>query len=281
MKVNIFAIKKLQYHHTLCVVIPPPDISTPSPTATSVTITWTQPDFRLPVIGYTVTVTRVTGSGQVLCPSSVEEKQSTTTSPSVTTTTFTGLQEFSSYTVRVRFRVTASGIFSFANTATGSRIFTTLDAREFIGHISISNSIIAACIIIIIAPTRPPRDVTPSTTSRSVSVSWSTIECIERNGEITNYKVVVFQELGGAVIPGEVNVMDRTFTATGLTPHTNYTFRVAGVNSNGTGPYTNITAIHTDEDGMLYLTNASMKNVHVHVFLVLCLTSLVSPSSPP
>ena len=46
--------------------------------------------------------------------------------------------------------------------------------------------------------------MTPSTTSRSVSVSWSTIECIERNGEITNY-TVVFQEQGGAVIPGEVN----------------------------------------------------------------------------
>ena len=112
---------------------------------------------------------------------------------------------------------------------------------------------------ILVAPTKPPLDMTPSTTSRSVSVSWRTIECIERNGEITNY-TVVFQEQGGAVIPGEVNVMDRTFTASGLTPHTNYTFRVAGVNSNGTGPYTNISSILTDEDGMLYLRNASMKN---------------------
>ena len=110
-----------------------------------------------------------------------------------------------------------------------------------------------------VAPTGSPHNVTPSTTSRSVSVSWSTIECIERNGEITNY-TVVFQEQGGAVIPGEANAMDRTFTASGLTPHTNYTFRIAGVNSNGTGPYTNISGILTDEDGMLYLLNASMKN---------------------
>ena len=101
---------------------------------------------------------------------------------------------------------------------------------------------------ILVAPTRPPRDVTPSTTSRSVSVSWGTIECFERNGVITNYSVV-FQEQGGAVNPGEVNVMDRTFTASGLTPHTSYTFRVAGVNSNGTGPYSNVTVILTDEDG--------------------------------
>ena len=59
----------------------------------------------------------------------------------------------------------------------------------------------------------------------------------------------LFQEQGGAVIHGEVNVMDRTFTASGLTPHTNYTFRVAGVNSNGTGPYTNTLTIQTDEEG--------------------------------
>ena len=139
---------------------------------------------------------------------------------------------------------------------------------------------------ILAAPTRPPHDVTPSTTSRSVSVSWSTIECIERNGEITNY-TVVFQEQGGAVIPGEVNVMDRTFTASGLTPHTNYTFRVAGVNSNGAGPYINISSILTDEDGMLYIRNTSIIYYEECIiiscaqYLVLCLTSLVSPSSPP
>ena len=78
-----------------------PVISTPLLTARSVNISWTQPGFNLTVVGYTVTVTRVTGSGQVLCPSFVEEDQSTTTSPNVTTITFTGLQESSSYTIRV------------------------------------------------------------------------------------------------------------------------------------------------------------------------------------
>ena len=100
------------------------------------------------------------------------------------------------------------------------------------------------------APTEPPRDVTPSTTSRSVSVSWSTIECIERNGEITDY-TVVFQEVGGMMITGTINAMARTFTANGLTPYTNYTFRVAGVNSIDTGPFTSTITIQTDEDGKL------------------------------
>ena len=85
-------------------------------------------------------------------------------------------------------------------------------------------------------------------TSASVNLNWHQIDCIERNGVITNY-TVVFLEQGGAVIPGEVNVMDRTFTASGLTPHTNYTFRVAGINSNGTGPYSNGAMVTTEEDG--------------------------------
>ena len=99
-----------------------------------------------------------------------------------------------------------------------------------------------------IAPTGAPHVLSHTVTSTSVNINWLEIDCIERNGVITNY-TVVFQEQGGAVILGEVNVMDRTFTASGLTPHTNYIFRVAGVNSNGTGPYTNGTVVMTEEDG--------------------------------
>ena len=96
------------------------------------------------------------------------------------------------------------------------------------------------------APTAPPRTInTSSITSRSISVSWTQIGCIERNGPITNY-TVEFQEVGGALIPGVV--VNRTFTASGLTPYTNYTFRVAGVNDNGTGPFSNATSITTEEE---------------------------------
>ena len=94
--------------------------------------------------------------------------------------------------------------------------------------------------------------MTYTVTSTSVNINWRLIDCIERNGVITNY-TVVFQEQGGAVISGEVNVMDRTFTASRLTPHTNYIFRVAGVNSNGTGPYSNDITVHTVEDCKIYL----------------------------
>ena len=77
-------------------------------------------------------------------------------------------------------------------------------------------------------------------------VTWDTIDCIERNGVITSYSVE-FQEEGGAGIPGEV--MGQSFTASGLTPNTSYTFRVAGVNANGTGPFTeNIIISSIDPD---------------------------------
>ena len=96
-------------------------------------------------------------------------------------------------------------------------------------------------------PTAPPRSVnSPSITSRSVSVSWIKIRCIERNGQITKY-TVEFQEVGGAPIPGVV--VNNNFTASGLSPYTNYTFRVAGVNDNGTGPFSDVTSILTEEEG--------------------------------
>ena len=95
------------------------------------------------------------------------------------------------------------------------------------------------------APTAPPHVNTSSATSRSVSVSWTQIRCIERNGPITNY-TVEFQEVGGALI--SCVVVNRTFTASGLTPYTNHTFRVAAVNDAGTGPFSNVTSILTEEE---------------------------------
>ena len=84
-------------------------------------------------------------------------------------------------------------------------------------------------------------------TARSVSVSWNEIECIERNGMITNY-TVEFSSLEGSVIPGVLMVDERRFTASGLTPFSNSTFRVAGVNSIGTGPFSDLITIQTVED---------------------------------
>ena len=102
-----------------------PVISTPSPTATSVSITWTQPEFSLPVLDYTVSLTRVTGSGQVLCPSVMDSRHPVTTMANITIMEFTDLQEFSTYTVTVTARFSAFGLTLQTST---SMDFTTLSA---------------------------------------------------------------------------------------------------------------------------------------------------------
>ena len=58
--------------------------------------------------------------------------------------------------------------------------------------------------------------------------------------------MVLFQEQdGGAVDEGVVDVNGRTYTVSGLTPATHYTFRVAGVTSGGTGPFSPTTVVTT------------------------------------
>ena len=71
-------------------------------------------------------------------------------------------------------------------------------------------------------------------------MTWDTIECIERNGIILNYTV-------DSDATGSISGMH--FSAEGLTPGRQYTFRVAGVNDDDTGPFTDTMTITTDEEG--------------------------------
>ena len=87
-----------------------------------------------------------------------------------------------------------------------------------------------------------------STTSTNATFYWDPIECIERNGIITGYVVEFQDQQNGASIPGDLE--NQSFTASGLTPSTHYTFQVAGVNINGLGPYSSTTFIQTDEGSM-------------------------------
>ena len=93
----------------------------PPPTPTSATISWTQSEFSLPVVEYTVSLTRVTGSGQALCTSVMDNR------PAVATTgnsmAFTGLEEFSTYTVKITATLDA---FGATEKAASSKEFTTL-----------------------------------------------------------------------------------------------------------------------------------------------------------
>ena len=97
-----------------------PVITALSVSAVSIAISWTQPEFSLPVNMYRVSMTRVTGSGQVLC-----QQYNDTQKPALVTTdtmaTFTGLEEFSVYNIIV----TASFNEFSASESTGQMEFTT------------------------------------------------------------------------------------------------------------------------------------------------------------
>ena len=97
-----------------------------------------------------------------------------------------------------------------------------------------------------IAPSVPPMIVMSPTvvSSRSITVNWNEIPCIQRNGRIIRYEVELRPPVEGTTISG------RSFTANGLTPFTNYMFRVCGVNSEGPGPYSDLINITTSEEGM-------------------------------
>ena len=86
-------------------------------------------------------------------------------------------------------------------------------------------------------------------TSTSITVLWEDINCIDRNGRITSYDVM-YGVLGEAMIMRS-GISGRSFTADELSPFTIYTFQVRGVNSEGSGPYSDLIIITTPEAGNL------------------------------
>ena len=92
-----------------------------------------------------------------------------------------------------------------------------------------------------IVPNGPPQSLTvTSTTPFSITIQWGEVKCLEQNSEITGYSVRY-----GGMTASVTGASNRTFTATGLTPRTSYTFEVAAVSDSGTGPYRSRTPVET------------------------------------
>ena len=87
-------------------------------------ISWSPPEFHLPVVHYIATLSRVTG--QELCPEFVDNRTRVLTG--ATSTSFTDLEEFSAYTVTV---TTTFDVFgSNVDEVTPQMMFTTLSAGK-------------------------------------------------------------------------------------------------------------------------------------------------------
>ena len=101
------------------------------------------------------------------------------------------------------------------------------------------------------APSAAPTSVSVSeVTSSSITVQWGAVDCIHRNGDITDYSV----RYG---VQGSVSTQTKTVsgasvtetTLSGLIPYTTYSIAVAAVNSAGTGVYSRVRITNTADPG--------------------------------
>ena len=85
------------------------------------------------------------------------------------------------------------------------------------------------------APSGPPTSVRSSSiTATSITLQWDEVACLDRNGEVTGYRVHTWTNgWSGTVSVGDF----REANISELTPSTEYTVQVAAVNSMGIGPY--------------------------------------------
>ena len=81
--------------------------------------------------------------------------------------------------------------------------------------------------------------------STALNVQWGAVPCIEQNGDITGYtvRVLVSGEMERVEDVSDVNEV----TISELTPSTTYSIQVAAVNSEGTGPYSDLIIIDTPD----------------------------------
>ncbi len=87
------------------------------------------------------------------------------------------------------------------------------------------------------APTGSPGVPTASVImSTNITLTWTEITCLDRNGVITNY-IILYGEGTKRNIKINTPSNATTHLITGLNPFTEYTFTVAGVNYVNNGPF--------------------------------------------
>ncbi len=83
--------------------------------------------------------------------------------------------------------------------------------------------------------------------STNITLTWTEINCLDRNGVITSY-IIQYGEGTNRNITITTPSSATTHLITGLKPFTQYTFTVAGVNSFNAGPFSGANMIRTSED---------------------------------
>ena len=85
-----------------------------------------------------------------------------------------------------------------------------------------------------------------TTTATSISISWTQISCIDRNGDITGYRIL-YGPVNTAPVTLDHQSTSTSRDFTGLSPFTSYSFSVSGVNSQGAGAFSAEAIVRTSE----------------------------------
>ena len=99
------------------------------------------------------------------------------------------------------------------------------------------------------APSSPPQNVVvTSVNPASLMMSWQPPFPIDHNGMITGY-VINYTEVDTNIMTS-VNVSSETtqFTISVLVAYVNYSVTIAAMNTNGSGPFSNLTERTSGED---------------------------------
>ena len=116
-------------------------------------------------------------------------------------------------------------------------------------------------------PSTPPFNVTVvDTTSELVTLTWYPPLREHRNGIITGYLINLTAELSGNTLEFSSNTTN--ITVDDLMPYTTYLFIVAAETIVGSGPFSLIVSVRTEETGMInfhcYASVHHTYNTHRH-----------------
>ena len=144
--------------------------------------------------------------------------------------TITGLDEGSIYHITVT-------VSNAAGNATSDPITAMTMEAGNLHHICLP--CILCIIIIVSAPSAPPEGLQVSNRMTfSITVKWQTVPCIHRNGNITEYAILIYHNNQKFHESSSGTTM---ITIHNLQPSTTYVISVAAVNSGGIGVYGNYT----------------------------------------
>ncbi|MCG8529958.1 MAG: fibronectin type III domain-containing protein [Desulfovibrionales bacterium] len=88
------------------------------------------------------------------------------------------------------------------------------------------------------APSGPPTDiVVTNTTNSSITIQWGPVDCVHRNGHITNYTILYGIQGNETLQTMNVSADVSEVTITELQEFTRYEIKVAAVNSAGIGEF--------------------------------------------